>query len=283
LLKRCAREMVGPLMLIQEGLRKSDVLGVDETNLRVNQKSQWIHVASSNHLTLLAHHRRRGSSAIESLDILPRYEGICVHDGFTAYDRYDNCRHSLCNAHLLRELNYVIETTGPEWAKRMKTLLLEIKAAVDRAREREKFSLPARRRKEFQSRFDAVIEEARKLYGALQKKQRNRRRGSIIPDSPLRTAGRKLARRMEAKKEQVLRFMQDFSVPFDNNQSERDLRMIKVKQKISGCFRTEKGAEDFCKLRSYVSTMRKQGYRAMEAIRSVVAGKTMMPHLHLRC
>jgi transposase len=281
LLKRCAREMVEPLMLIKEGLRKSDVLGVGETNLRVNEKQQWIHVTSSNRLTLLAHHRKRGRPAIESVGILPRYEGVCVHDGFTAYDRYDNCRHSLCNAHLLRELNYVIETTDPGWAKRMKTLLLEIKAAVDCARGQERFSIPARRRQEFQSRFDAIIEEARKLYGALQKKHRNRRRRSIIPDSPLRTAGRKLARRMEAKKEQVLRFMQDFSVPFDNNQSERDLRMIKVKQKISGCFRTERGAEDFCNLRSYVSTMRKQGHRAMEAIRSVIAGKAMMPHL--RC
>jgi transposase len=191
------------------------------------------------------------------------------------------CRHSLCNAHLLRELNYVIETTKPEWAVQKKALLLEIKAAVDGARESEKFFLSSRRRKEFQSRYDAIIEAAKGLYGALRKKRRHRTQRLIIPESPLRTAGRKLACRLEAKKNQVLLFMHDFSVPFDNNQSERDLRMLKVKQKISCCFRTEKGAEDFCQLRSYISTMKKQGCSAMEAIRSVFAGKPMMPQL--RC
>lgn len=281
LLKEFANEMVEPLMLVKEGLRKVEVLGIDETNLRVNQKQQWVHVSSADNLTLLVHHRKRGTEAIESVGILPRYEGVCVHDGFTGYDRYDNCRHSLCNAHLLRELNYVIETTEPEWATQMKALLLEIKSAVDGARERGKKKLSPRYITEFGRKYDAIIEAAKRLYGTLKKKRRDRTQRLIIPESPLRMAGRKLACRMEAKKDQVLLFMRDFAVPFDNNQSERDLRMIKVKQKISGCFRTEKGAEDFCKLRSYISTMKKQGYRAMEAIRSVFAGKPLMPHL--RC
>lgn len=279
--KECSGELTEPLLLIKEGLRKTEVLGVDETNLRVKQKQQWVHVSSSDHLTLLVYHQKRGTSAIESIGILPRYEGIAVHDGFTSYNRYEGCQHSLCNAHILRELNYVIETTEPEWAKHMKALLLEIKTAVDKAHDDGKRHLSSRRRTEFQCKYDAIIEEAKKLYGALKKKKRDRTQRLIIRESPMRMAGRKLACRLEAERDQVLMFMKDFQVPFDNNQSERDLRMLKVKQKIFGCFRTEKGAEDFCRLRSYISTMKKQGRNAMETIRSVFAGKTIMPHL--RC
>jgi transposase len=114
ILKECAGVLVEPLMLIKEGLRKSEVLGVDETNLRVNQKQEWVHVTSTDQLTLLIQDRRRGTSAIESINILSGYKGVCVHDGFSAYDQYRQCQHSLCNAHILRELNYVIETSKPD-------------------------------------------------------------------------------------------------------------------------------------------------------------------------
>jgi transposase len=123
------------------------------------------------------------------------------------------------------------------------------------------------------------VGRAKKLYGALQRRGRAKRRGRA--ESPIRAAGRKLACRLEAKREEVLLFMQDFSIPFDNNQAERDLRMLKVKQKVSGCFRTEGGAEVFCRLRSYVSTMKKQGRGVMETLRSLTAGKVLMPAL--RC
>jgi transposase len=279
MLKGRAGELVGPEMIIKEGLRKSAVLGVDETGLRVSKRQDWVHVSSTKKLTLLVHDRRRGAPAISGIDILLRYEGVCVHDGFSAYDRYGQCRHAQCNAHLLRELNYVIETSKPRWAAGMKALLLEIKGAVDEARECGREKLPPRLKAEFLRRYDEGVEEAKKLYGALQKKGRAKKLRAV--ESPIRAAGRKLACRLEAKREEVLLFMQDFTVPFDNNQSERDLRMLKVKQKVSGYFRTDRGAEEFCRLRSYVSTMKKQGRGVMETIRSLCAGRVLMPAL--RC
>lgn len=149
--------------------------------------------------------------------------------------------HSLCNAHILRELNYVIETTEPEWATQMKSLLLEIKATVEKARESGKTRLSQHRRAELQLRYDGIIEAAKRLYGKFQKR-RDRTQRLIIRESPMRMAGRKFASRLDLKRKQILLFMKNFAVPFDNNQSERDLRMLKVKQKISGCFRTETGA-----------------------------------------
>jgi transposase len=135
LLKRGAGELVGAEMLIREGLRESAVIGVDETGLRVSQRQDWVHVSSTEKLTLLIHDRRRGQPAISGIDILPQYKGVCVHDGFSSYDQYRQCQHAQCNAHILRELNYVIETSKPQWAEVMKALLLEIKVAVDKARE----------------------------------------------------------------------------------------------------------------------------------------------------
>jgi transposase len=279
LLKGCAGELVGAELIIKEGLRQAGVVGVDETNVRVRQRQDWVHVSSTDKLTLLVHDKRRGTPAISGIDILPRYAGVCVHDGFSSYDQYRQCRHAQCNAHLLRELNYVIETSKAKWAVGLKTLLLEIKAAVDKAREGGREKLPPRLKVEFLRRYGESIEEAKKLYGALQKKGRAKKQQAA--ESPIRAAARKLARRLDARREEVPLFMQDFTVPFDNNQAERDLRMLKVKQKISGCFRTDGGAAEFCRLRSYVSTMKKQGRGVMETIRSVFAGKVLMPAL--RC
>lgn len=280
LLKQCAGELVEPLMLIKEGLGESAVLGVDETNLRVSKRQDWVHVSATDQLTLLVHAKRRGTPAIESIGLLPRYEGVVVHDGFSAYEQYRQCRHAQCNAHILRELNYVIETSKPQWAMEMKMLLLEIKVAVEKARERGRKKLGPRWQAEFLRKYEENIEAAKHLYGTLQRKK-GRAKKPQAAESVIRAAARKLACRLDAKREEILRFMQDFSVPFDNNQSERDLRMLKVKQKISGCFRTDKGAEEWCHLRSYISTMKKQGEGVMETIKSVFARSSLMPAL--RC
>lgn len=278
ILKRCAGELVEPLMLVKEGLQKSAVLGVDETNLRVQQRQDWVHVSATDKLTLLVHHKKRGTLAVESIGILPRYEGVCVHDGFSSYDQYKQCYHAQCNAHILRELNYVIEPSKPQWAVEMKALLLEIKAAVDKAREGGGKKLPSRLKAEFLCKYNESIEGAKKLYGTLQRKK-GRAQQPPAAESPIKAAGRKLACRLDVKREEILLFMQDFAVPFDNNQSERDLRMLKVKQKISGCFRTESGAQQFCQLRSYISTMKKQGRCVMETVKSIFAGRIIMPAL----
>jgi len=274
--KECSRDLTEPLLLIQAGLRKSAVLGVDETNLRVEQKQDWVHVSSTAHLTLLVHDQRRGTAAIEKIGILSGYTGVCVHDGFTAYDQYRQCQHGLCNAHILRELNYVIETSKPGWAMQMKQLLLDIKSAVSKASEAGKKRLASRRKDEFLSQYDRIVSEAGKLYGSLQRKK-GRAKTRRPKESPIVAAARKLVNRLGAKREEILLFMTDFRVPFDNNQAERDLRMLKVKQKISGCFRTGKGAAEFCRVRSYVATMKKQGRDVMETIKSVFSGETIMP------
>lgn len=235
-----------------------------------------MHVSATDKLTLLVHHKKRGTEAIESIGILPQYKGVAVHDGFSSYDQYGQCRHAQCNAHILRELNYVIETSKPAWAQEMKVLLVEIKVAVDKARKSGKEKLAPRRKAELLRKYDESIEQAKKLYGTLQRKK-GRTKKPEAAESPIRAAGRKLACRLDAKRAEILLSMTDFTVPFDNNQSERDLRMLKVKQKISGCFRTSIGAAEFCRLRSYVSTMKKQGRGVMEAIKSVFTGKRIMP------
>lgn len=271
--KERAGEMREPLLLIKEGLQRSEVIGVDETGLRVNQQSQWVHVSSTDRLTLLVHDKQRGAAATEKIGILPGYLGVCVHDGLSSYSQYAQCQHSLCNAHILRELNYVIETSKPDWAIEMKQLLLDIKAAVSKASEGGRARLAVTQEQKFLSRYDRIVSEAGKLYPPLKRKKygsKTRR----PRESPIVAAARKLANRLATKRDQILLFMRDFRVPFDNNQSERDLRMLKVKQKISGCFRTEKGAAEFCRMRSYVSTMKKQGHSVIETIRSVFAGKT---------
>jgi len=280
LLKECASGLVDAEVLIKEGLRKSAVLGVDETNLRVSRRQDWAHVSATDKLTLLVHDTRRGAPAIHGIDILPQYKGVAVHDGFSSYDQFGQCRHAQCNAHILRELNYVIETSNPPWAQEMKALLLGIKAAVEKARESGRKKLAPRQKAEFLRLYDEGIEQAKKLYGTLQRNKGRAKKSRAI-ESVIRAAARKLACRLDAKREEILLFMTDFTVPFDNNQAERDLRMLKVKQKISGCFRTDKGAAEFCRLRSYVSTMKKQGRGVMEIIRSVFAGRAILPAL--RC
>jgi transposase len=275
-----AREMSEPLLLIKEGISRSEVIGVDETSLRVKQKQQWVHVSSTAQLILLCHDKRRGTATIENIGILASYKGVCVHDGFSAYDQYGQCRHSLCNAHILRELNYVIETSKPAWAQQMKKLLLDIKAAVGVASEAGMKRLAMRQEKEYLSQYAQIVSEAGKLYQPL-KRKKNGSKTRRTRESPIVAAARKLVNRLVARRDEILLFMTDFRVPFDNHQAERDLRMLKVKQKISGCFRTEKGADELCRMRSYVSTMKKQGHSVMETIKSMFGGKVLMPAL--RC
>jgi transposase len=203
-----------------------------------------------------------------------------VHDGFSTYDQYQQCQHSLCNAHILRELSYVVETSKPDWATEMKRLLLDIKAAVGKAGEAGKRRSALRQKKEFLGLYDRIVSESGKLYEPL-KRKKERAQTRRPKESPIVAAARKPVNRLGAKRDEILLFMTDFKVPFDNNQAERDLRMLKVEQKISGCFRTEKGAEEFCRLRSYVWTMKKQGRGVMETIKSVFEGKAIMPAL--RC
>jgi transposase len=256
--RRCAAGLLETELKIKRGLRRSAVIHADETGLRVNRKLAYVHVASSSWLTHYASDVRRGKAAIDEIGVLPTYRGTCVHDGWLSYTHYPGCRHALCGAHLLRELTYfeeLSEETG-SWAAPLKGLLLEMKGEA----EREDAHALAERVKELTARYDRLIAEGQEAQPP-----------PIVPELARKQA-RNLLLRLARRKEEVLRFLSDPSVPFDNNQAERDLRMVKLQQKVSGCFRTDEGARRFCRIRSYISTLRKQGRGVLPGLEGACRG-----------
>jgi transposase len=215
-----------------------------------------VHVTSNQRLTHYTAAVGRGKTAIEAAGVLPRYRGTCVHDGWPAYSFYTQCRHALCGAHLLRELTFFAELSEETkaWAGPLKGLLLEMKAEAERVQEEGGRQLAAERLMELTGAYDRLIADGLRAQPPPQ-----------IPE-PVKKQARNLLLRMERRKTEVLLFLTDFNVPFDNNQAERDLRMVTLQQKTSGCFRSEEGARRFCRIRSYLSTMRKHGRDIMEAL-----------------
>jgi transposase len=245
IVRECASGLVETELKIKKRLRRSPVIHTDETGLRINKRLGYVHVASTQHLTHYAAANHRGHTAMDEINILPRYRGTCVHDGLLAYKYYTQCRHALCGVHLLRELTYFDELheVTKTWAAPLKELLLEMKGEVERVRGKGGKRLPEDRLESLTASYDRLVAEGQKAQLPLG-----------VPGQVLKQA-RNLLLRFERRREEVLRFLMDFSVPFDNNQAERDLRMVKLQQKTSGCFRSAEGARRFCRIRSYVSTM----------------------------
>ncbi|ODS38068.1 MAG: hypothetical protein A7316_08620 [Candidatus Altiarchaeales archaeon WOR_SM1_86-2] len=234
---------------IKQQLIDSSVLNNDETGLRAEGKGHWLHVASTDTLTYYDVHKKRGKEAMDDIGILSEFEGTSVHDHWKPYFKYENCRHSLCNGHHLRELQFIHEQYQQGWVVKMIDLLMEIKKKVDETSlYNDHLDPPVI--KEFEERYDETIERGlmHNIPPPEEHLPKKKKRGRVK-----QTPAKNLLDRLSEYKEETLRFMHDFSVPFDNNLGERDIRMMKVKQKISGGFRTFEGAKKFCCIRSYIS------------------------------
>ena len=259
------RPIVG---MIKDALVRADRAHFDETGMRVAGRLHWVHLASTDSLTYYQRHGKRGKKAMEDIGILPSFKGDAHHDGWPSYWDFA-CKHRLCNVHHLRELTFLIEEYEQAWAEDMKALLLEIKSQVDSAREAGLTALGLVQTGVFEFRYAGIIAAG---YEQNPDTPRTGMRGR-----PAHSKGRNLIRRLDAHRKSVLAFMYDFDSPFDNNLAERDIRMIKVRQKISGAFRTPEGADTFLRVRSYVSTMRKQGHNPLRVLESVFLGRATIP------
>ena len=275
---RCAEKLVGVEERIKQGIKAAEVIGADETGLRVAGQSHWIHVARTDDLTHYGYDTRRGKMAIDAIGILPQFKGICVRDGWFAYDEYRQATHALCNAHLLRELVYVEEVAAEQqrWTRPLAKLLLDIKEEVEQAQGRGETKLSDAQLALLTARYDRLVRRAARLNPPPKEEKPDAlSQRSKVVRVKRRDPARPLISRLQTRREQVLRFMTDFRVAFDNNASERDIRMVKLQQKISGCFRTEEGAEAFCRIRSYLSSARKQGHSPLAALERAFAGKPL--------
>ena len=268
---RCADAVAGIVEAIKQAVIAAAIVHVDETGLSLNGTMAWLHVASTDRLTWYATHRKRGQEALDALGVLPTVRGRVVHDGLWSYWHYEQCEHALCNAHHLRELTFVEEQLKQPWAGHLKTLLLEIKEAADLARADGVPALPAEAQRTWSARYAALVAEGLRLNPPAPPTGKRGR--------PKRSPAGNLALRLCTHQAETLAFMADLRVPFDNNQAERDLRMMKVRQKISGCFRSMVAVDRFCQIRSYVCTLRKQGLPILAALADAFRGQPPVPAL----
>jgi transposase len=269
LIERCAQNLREVEDHIKEALVKAEVLHQDETGLYVKGLRSWMHVACTAQLTHYAVHHKRGKEALDAIGILPRFQGTSVHDGWHSYFLYA-CSHALCLIHLLRELTFLAEEQQQKWAAELKTVLLEMKAATEEARLVGKTALHPLEVDEWKAQYTSLLAQGDELNPVAQAPPGKKGR-------PKQSAARNLLDRLHRDQEAVLAFLHRLVVPFDNNQAERDIRMVKVQQKVSGSFRNEAGAAAFCRIRGYLSTLRKQGLHLLSALEATLRGHPILP------
>ena len=256
--------------LIKQALRAAEVMGTDETGVRVQGVLHWLHVARTDKLTHYAVHRKRGKAAADAIGILPQFHGIMEHDGYSSYPQYSQCEHAQCNAHPLRKLCFLEEHEQQPWAGNLKAHLLACHLTVEEARARGETRLSSEVVESLTNTYHQLIEAG--LAAQPPPLPMPRHRGPVK-----QTKAKNLLDRLERDAQSILLFMSDFRVPFTNNGSEQDLRMVKVQQKISGTFRSVTGPVAFCRIRGYFSTMAKQGHRLALVARQIFAGVPLSP------
>ncbi len=260
---QCAHDALeGFEALAKQKLSAATLAHADETGMNVGGKRLWLHCFSNELWTMLFPHEKRGSDAMEALGILPNFDGTLCHDHWKPYYKYD-CQHALCNAHHIRELTCAFEQYEQQWAKAMQDLLEEINVKTLEAGG----ALNIQQQEAFLLKYRALIIEAEVECPPPKNKRKKGQRGRIKKSKP-----RNLLERLRDYESDTLRFMTSPEVPFTNNQGERDIRMTKVQQKISGCFRSMNGAQIFCRIRSYLSTCKKHGISAATALSLLFEG-----------
>jgi transposase len=248
---------------VKKQLSRSALMHVDETGINISGTRNWLHNASNDRFSYFYPHANRGGKALDEMGILPQYQGILCHDHWKPYFHYGRA-HALCNAHHLRELERAWEQDGQQWAQQMSILLKQMNQAVHDTGN----CLDPPAAELYRKRYQNLLQEAENECPAPDTPEKTGKRGKIA-----RSKSRNLLERLKKFENDVLRFMDDPIVPFSNNPAENDLRMIKVQQKVSGCFRSMEGAKIFCRIRSYLSTCRKQGITASDALRLLFQGQ----------
>lgn len=250
-------------------LLANSVLNFDETGARCAKKLHWIHVTTCPSATFYGIHSKRGKEALDEFDILTKFQGTAVHDHWVPYFAYGQVKHGLCNAHHLRELKYVFEQEKGEWAKKMEALLLKANKIVEQAKTQGHQELDIKKIQEINQEYSQIVLEGAKCYQGIWELAEQEME---TPDKEGIRSGFNLLRRLLHKMDAVLAFIHNFQVPFTNNEAEQAIRMQKVKQKISGCFRSFEGGVISCRIRSYISTARKQGWNILDALADAIRG-----------
>ena len=266
MVERCAAALEDTVEKISERVAASSVDNCDETGTRVDGKTMWVHDVSNGEYTYLSIHEKRGKEGMDAGGVLPKFSGIAVHDCWAPYWKYEEIGHALCCAHLLRELIGVEENHPQQkWATAFKELLLAMKAAKEKAIGNGKEEVSRYYLEKFDLLYDQILRLAYRNHPVVEsseKKRGRKKKGKVLS----------LVERLAKYKESICLFIKNFAVPFDNNQAERDIRMVKTKTKVSGCFRSIDGARNYLKIMSYVGTAKKQKINPYEAIRQAILG-----------
>jgi transposase len=261
--KEAFRSLVDFENRVKNELTASDLAHADETGINIGGKRHWLHCVSNDSWTLYYPHEKRGMDAINDMGVLPWFKGVLCHDHWKPYYKID-CTHALCNAHHLRELTRAWEQDDQQWAQKLKNLLETINRKVTDAGG----ALDAQESQKYRLRYRAILKQGEIECPEPIRPKKKGKRGRIK-----KSKSRNLLERLRDYEQDALRFMENGYVPFSNNLGESDIRMTKVQQKISGCFRSMDGAQIFCRVRSYLSTCRKQGVKSSHALDLLFNGK----------